>query len=231
MNAGAAVRAGEATGPIMSASLMCADLLRLGEEIASLRAAAVDSLHVDVMDGHFVPNLGLGTDTLTAVRRAGDGPVDVHLMVADPLRWIQAMGPLADRMAVHAESTATLFRCVDAMAAAGVRPGVALNPATPLAALEEVVERLHYVILMTVEPGYSGQRLIPEMADKVARARELVDRRNPGCSIWVDGNIGPDEVRGLWRQGARGFVLGSTGLFRGDGRYAERLAGLRAVAR
>ena len=191
-------------------SVLSADFLRLGDQLRELEDAGADYIHFDVMDGRFVPNISIGLPVLEATRRGTDLPVDCHLMIVDPDIWVDAFANAgADRITVHAEATPHLHRVVQAIDAAGKMPGVSINPATSVSALEEILPYLGQVLVMTVNPGFGGQSFIPEMLDKIARVREMIDRRNPTCRLQVDGGINPETIRKVVDAGADTVVAGS----------------------
>lgn len=191
-------------------SVLAADLGRLAEQVAQVEAGGADWLHVDVMDGRFVPNLTFGAAMIEALRRLTSLPLDVHLMVVEPERYIQ---PFAEAGATvftfHPEATTHVHRHLEAVKDHGMKAGLALNPATPLTAVEEVVEDLDLLLVMTVNPGFSGQRYIPTMTDKIRRARHLLTARESTALLEVDGGISRDTIRAAWEAGADTFVAGS----------------------
>jgi ribulose-phosphate 3-epimerase len=177
-------------------SILSADFLRLGEEIAAAVAAGADFIHVDVMDGRFVPNISVGLPVVEAVRAATTLPVDVHLMIVEPQHWVERFAAAgADLITVHAEADPHLHRTLRAIEAAGAQPSVVLNPATPLGVLEEVLPLVRQVLLMSVNPGFGGQSFIPAALDKIRRLRQQLDARNPTCLLEVDGGIKASNVR------------------------------------
>ncbi len=191
-------------------SILTADWLRLGDEIAEAEAAGVDFIHLDIMDGRFVPNLTFGPLVVAAVRRATKLPLDVHLMIVQPERHLEAFVEAgADILTVHVETCPHLHGTLQTIAAAGAVPGVTLNPATPLAAIEEVLPMVGQVLVMSVNPGYGGQTLIPSTLDKIRRLRVMLDERNPNCRLEVDGGIKPSNIRRVVEAGADTIVAGS----------------------
>jgi ribulose-phosphate 3-epimerase len=191
-------------------SVLSADLGRLREEIAAVEAGGADWIHVDVMDGRFVPNLTFGAPLVRALRRLTDLPLDVHLMVQQPERYI---APFADAgakvLTFHAEATVHAQRHLAAAREGGMLAGLALNPASPLSLLEEVLDDLDLVLLMTVNPGYGGQVYIPASTDKIRRCRAMLDGRGSRASLEVDGGITVENIGTAWQAGADTFVAGT----------------------
>jgi ribulose-phosphate 3-epimerase len=194
----------------ISPSILSADFTRLGDEIKAVEQAGADYIHIDVMDGHFVPNITIGPMIVEAVKRVTDLPLDVHLMISDPDNFIDDFVKAgADILTVHAETVKHLHRTVQYIKEKGVSPGVSLNPATPLDILEYILDDLDLVLLMTVNPGFGGQKFIPAVIPKIKRLREMVDKRNLKTEIEVDGGIGPDSISPVSSAGADVFVAGS----------------------
>jgi len=210
-------------------SILSADFGRLAEEVGAAEAAGADWIHVDVMDGRFVPNITIGPLVVEAVRRVTKLPIDAHLMIVEPERYVEAFAKAgADLVSVHAEVSPHLHRTLQAIRAAGARPSVALNPSTPLSALEWVLADCDMVLLMTVNPGFGGQRYIPECTEKVRQLRALADARGQALEIEVDGGIKADTVAEVAAAGANVFVAG-TAVF-GAKDYAAAIRGIRQGA-
>jgi ribulose-phosphate 3-epimerase len=210
-------------------SILSADFGRLAEEIRAIEAAGADVVHVDVMDGRFVPNITIGPLVVEAVRKVTKLTVDVHLMIVEPERYVEAFAKAgADLVSVHAEVSPHLHRTIQAIRAAGARPAVALNPSTGLEALEYVLEDLDMVLLMSVNPGFGGQRYIPAVTEKVRRLRAMADRRNPKLEIEVDGGLKGDTVGPVAAAGANVLVAGTAVYGAKD--YRAAIADLRAAA-
>lgn len=191
-------------------SILTADWLNLGSQIAEAEAAGVDFFHLDIMDGRFVPNISFGFPVLEAVRSATRLPLDVHLMIQEPDLYIQRFVESgADIVTVHVETCPHLHGTLQAITSAGAIAGVTLNPATPLAAIEEVIPLVGQVLIMSVNPGFGGQSFIPTALDRIRRVREMIDRRNPACRLEVDGGIKDGISRRIVEAGADMLVVGS----------------------
>ncbi|MFL5262811.1 MAG: ribulose-phosphate 3-epimerase [Anaeromyxobacteraceae bacterium] len=207
-------------------SILSADFGRLAEEVRAAEAAGADWIHVDVMDGRFVPNITIGPVVVEAVRKATRLPIDAHLMIVEPERYVEAFAKAgADVISVHAEVSPHLHRTLQAIRDAGARPAVALNPATPLSAVEWVLGDCEMVLLMTVNPGFGGQRYIEATTEKVRQLRALADARGQALEIEVDGGIKPDTVAASAAAGANVFVAG-TAVF-GAKDYGAAIRGIR----
>lgn len=199
----------------LAPSLMCADLLQLSHEIRQLERAGVEFFHLDVMDGHFVPNLGLNFDAIRQVKGFTSVPLDIHLMVDAPEHYVQMVETLnIPYVSFHIEAARNPIRLARAMKAAGARVGIALNPATPVGALQYVVHEVDYVLAMTVEPGFAGQKFILSMYDKVYAIRRILDQIHPGIPIEVDGNLNVETSYRCIEVGANILVAGSSSIFR-----------------
>ncbi len=203
--------------PALAPSILSADFAHLGDAIAAATAGGARLLHVDVMDGHFVPNLTIGPPVVASLRKVTDLPLDVHLMIEDPDRFVDSFVRAgADMITVHQEAARHLHRTISFIRECGAAAGVALNPSTPLSALDEILPDLDYVLLMSVNPGFSGQKFIPSVLGKVAALRRTIDRAGLATRIEVDGGVGPDNIADLRRRGADYFVAGSAVFDGGD---------------
>jgi ribulose-phosphate 3-epimerase len=197
--------------PEILPSLLAADFTRLGEQIAQAESGGATTLHVDVMDGHFVPNFAIGTPILQSVRKITRSALDVHLMIEDPDQYaplfIQAG---ADSVSVHQEATHHLDRTLKMIQSEGAKAGVVLNPSTPLSTLEHVLDVVDYVLLMSVNPGFGGQKFIPYVLDKVRRLRQWRDERGLSFAIEIDGGISVDNVERVAEAGVDWIVAGTS---------------------
>lgn len=210
-------------------SILAADFRRLGEQIAEVEAAGADYLHVDVMDGRFVPNISIGIPVLEAVRAATSLPIDVHMMVVEPERWVEPFVRAgADVLTVHVEASTHLDRTLHAIAEAGAEPSVTLNPGTPLVTLEEILPLVRQVLVMSVNPGYGGQALIPSSLRKIQRLRAMLHDQNPSCRIQVDGGVNASNLASVVAAGADTIVAG-TAIYSRDRSVAESMALLRGA--
>jgi len=211
-------------------SILSADFCRLGEEVKAVAAAGADYIHVDVMDGHFVPNITIGPPVVAAVRKITDLPLDVHLMIADPDRYIPDFAAAgADIIVVHAEASTHLHRSVQLIRSLGKKAGVSLNPATPLNCLDYVLADLDLVLLMTVNPGFGGQSFIEACLPKIHALRAMMDKRGIEAELEVDGGVKIDNIARIAHAGADVFVAGSA-VF-GSGDYAATITALKQQAR
>ena len=214
---------------MIAPSILSADFTRLGDEIRAVEAAGADVIHVDVMDGHFVPNITIGPLVVRAVRAVTDLPVDVHLMIADPDRYLKDfIDAGADWVTVHVEACVHLHRTLACIKDLGRKAGAVLNPATSLATLEYVLAEVDLVMLMSVNPGFGGQSFIPSAIEKIRRLRQMLDAVNPGAGIEVDGGIGPTTIGAVAEAGANIFVAGSA--IYGQAEYGPVIRDLRQRA-
>jgi ribulose-phosphate 3-epimerase len=210
-------------------SILSADFGRLADEVRAVEDAGADVIHVDVMDGRFVPNITVGPLVVEAVRKVTKLPIDAHLMIVEPERYVEAFARAgANLVSVHAEVSPHLHRTLQAIRAAGARPAVALNPSTPLSAVEYVIGDCEMVLVMTVNPGFGGQRYIEGCTDKIRALRALADARNPALEIEVDGGVKPDTAATVAGAGANVLVAG-TAVF-GEKDYRGAIASIRARA-
>jgi len=194
----------------LAPSILSADFAKLGEEIAAVERGGADLSHIDVMDGHFVPNITIGPLIVVAARASTNLPLDVHLMIEHPDEFIEAFVKAgADMISVQIEATVHLERTIARIKELGAKAGVVLNPATPLSLAEEILPAVDFVLLMSVNPGFAAQKFIPSVLDKITRLRAILDDRNPGCPIQVDGGIGLQNIQNVARAGASIFVAGS----------------------
>ena len=208
-------------------SILSADFVRLGEQLIEVEQAGVDRIQVDVMDGHFVPPITMGPLIVEAARRATRLPIEAHLMVEHPERFVDDFVKAgAELIIVHQEAALHLHRVVQQIKASGARAGVALNPATPLTALEEIWPELDLVLIMTVDPGYAGQEFIAGTLPKIERTRKIIEERKLRCELEVDGGISPETAPQAVRAGADVLVAASA-IFQHPGGIAEGVRRLR----
>ncbi len=194
----------------LAPSILSADFAKLGEEIAAVERGGADLIHIDVMDGHFVPNITVGPLVVEAARASSELPLDVHLMIEHPDRFIDSFAKAgADMISVQVEATAHLERTITQIKNLGLKAGVVLNPATPLSLAEEVIPAADFILLMSVNPGFAAQKFIPSVLNKITRLRAILDDRNPECPIEVDGGIGLQNVQDVASAGASILVAGS----------------------
>lgn len=215
---------------LIAPSLLSADFSRLGDAVRLAEEAGADLIHVDIMDGHFVPNLTLGPRLVSAVRRETRLPIDVHLMVEDPRRFVPLFHEAgADWISIHVEATAHLHKDLAMIRGLGRKAGAALNPATPIDTLTEVLPDLDFVLLMSVDPGWGGQAFIPSCLDKIRRLRDRVRAERLGIPIEVDGGIKLDNVERIIAAGTEIVVAGSAVFDAPD--PAAAIKALKAIAR
>ncbi len=200
----------------LSPSVLASDFSRLGEEIVTMEKAGADYIHLDVMDGMFVPSMTIGEPVIRCIRKITDKPFDVHLMIEEPKRYVEEFRKAgADIITIHAEACAQLDRTIAEIKATGARVGVALSPATPLCTLDYELENIDMVLVMTVNPGFGGQKYIGTSTGKIRELRRLIDDRGLDVDIEVDGGISAANVRTVLDAGANVIVSGSA-LYRGD---------------
>jgi ribulose-phosphate 3-epimerase len=211
-------------------SILSADFSRLGDEIRAIEAAGADYVHIDVMDGHFVPNITIGPLLVEAARRVTTLPLDVHLMIENPDRYIPDFAAAgADIIVVHAEAVNHLHRTVQLICSLGKRAGVSLNPATPLNVLDYVLDDLDLVLLMTVNPGFGGQSFIDACLPKIHSLRAMLDRRGSEAELEVDGGVKTSNIAQISHAGANVFVAGSA-VF-GSADYTATIKEMKRLAR
>lgn len=211
-------------------SILSADFVRLGEEIKAVEEAGADYIHIDVMDGHFVPNITVGPLIVQAARKVTALPLDVHLMISDPDRYIDAFSDAgADILTIHAEASIHLHRSIQYIKEKGVKAGISLNPATPIDLIEYLLHDINIVLIMTVNPGFGGQKFIPEVVPKIKSMKKLIRRGGYAAEIEVDGGIGPDTINIVSSAGADIFVSGSA-IFKSSD-YRETIALMRKNAK
>jgi ribulose-phosphate 3-epimerase len=207
-------------------SILSADFGRLGEEVKAVERAGADLIHVDVMDGHFVPNITIGPVVVQGLRSLTSLPLDVHLMIEEPERYIEAFaGAGSNWITIHSEACSPLGQTIRRLRKLKVRPGVVVNPSTPLKRIYPILGDVDYVLVMSVNPGFGGQPFIPSTLKKVKRLREIIDRDYPTVGIEVDGGIKIDNIGEVAKAGADIFVLG-TGIFK-TRNYRETIRKLR----
>lgn len=213
---------------VIGPSVLSADFLRLGEQLSELEQAGADYIHFDAMDGRFVPNISIGFPVLEAIRVGTRLPIDAHLMIVEPEKWIdefRAAG--ADTITFHYEATAHAHRLAQAIERSGALPGVSINPATPITVLDDLLPYVGQVLVMSVNPGFGGQTFIGTMPAKIARLRATIDERSLDCVIQVDGGVNADTVGAVVTAGATSLVAGSA-IINDEASIAENMKALRA---
>lgn len=209
-------------------SILTADLGHLARVIGETEASGVDYIHLDVMDGRFVPNMTFGPLLVSTIRRLTDLPLDVHLMIEEPDRYLADFAEAgADIITVHVETTPHLHRTVQRIIELGCKAGVALNPATPVESIREISPFVDMVLVMTVNPGFGGQKFIETSTSKIGRMRALLDEFNPTCDLEVDGGIGAHNIGDVIQRGANVIVAGSA-IYNDEANIGQSLAKLRA---
>lgn len=216
---------------LLSASVMCADLMNLRNSVKQLEQASIDYLHVDIMDGSFVPNITFGFDFVNALKAVTDIPLDVHMMVNDPARFIDRMKlDKSDIICVHYEADIHIHRTLAQIKEKGVKAGIAINPHTRPESLEYLMDKIDMVLVMTVNPGFAGQKIIGCAEEKTRHTRKLLDEWGySDVPIEVDGNINPVNAEKLSKSGAEIFVLGTSGLFLKDQSITQAAKDLRKL--
>lgn len=213
---------------LIAPSILSADFARLGEEIKAVEAAGADWIHVDVMDGHFVPNITIGPLVVKAARQSTRLPLDVHLMIENPDRYIpDFVNAGADLVAVQVETCPHLHRTVQLIRECGARPGVVLNPTTPLATIEWILDDVEFVMLMSVNPGFGGQKFIPATLDKIRKLRAMIEKRRLSTLIEIDGGVNAATIGDIAAAGADVFVAGSA--IYGTADYAAAISEFRKI--
>jgi ribulose-phosphate 3-epimerase len=208
-------------------SILASDFARLGAQVAEAEEAGADYIHVDVMDGRFVPNISIGLPVVRAVRRVTSLPLDVHLMIESPEDYLGRFCEAgADILTVHVETCPHLHRTIQQIKEVGCRAGVTLNPATPVISLEEIIPYVDQVLVMTVNPGFGGQSFIESMVAKIQRVRAMLDAQNPGADLEVDGGIDPETAPRVVEAGATVLVAGSA-IFRSGGTVKDAIRRIR----
>ncbi|NOH31539.1 ribulose-phosphate 3-epimerase [Vibrio mediterranei] len=211
-------------------SMMCVDFSKLPQELAELEKAKVDMLHIDVMDGHFVPNFALGPEDIKAIRNTTDIEYDVHLMLSNPDQYIDMFADLgASLMYVHAEAPPHLHRTLGNIQARGIKSGLAINPGTPLSVIEDVLDVTDVILVMSVNPGFAGQKFIANAFNRIDRIIDMINKQGTDTKLAIDGAISP-EVIDLLKDKIEYFILGTAGLFGKPTSYAETMDNLRAIA-
>lgn len=215
---------------LIAPSILSADFAALGEDVAALGRHGADWVHVDVMDGSYVPNISIGPMVVKAIRPFTDLPFDVHLMIVNPEKYFAAFAEAgADMISFHWEAVTHIDRAVAMIHEMGLKAGITLNPATPVSVLGDILPELDYVLLMSVNPGFGGQKFIPYAEDKIRQLRELAEKKNPELIIQVDGGVDASNIEQLSQAGADCFVAGSA-VFKGRA-IQENIAALKARLR
>jgi ribulose-phosphate 3-epimerase len=214
----------------LAPSILSADFAQLAREIEKIESSCADVVHLDIMDGHFVPNITIGPPVVASIRKITRLPLDVHLMIKNPDKFLDDfINAGANWISVHIEADVHIDRTINYLKDKGIKAGIAVNPGTPLSSLEEVLPIADYILLMTVNPGFGGQKFIPSMLKKIGRLRDSIVLRNYGVRIEVDGGIGPDNMDDVLTAGADVIVVGSA-IFNSQKGASEAVRELKEVA-
>ncbi|HOW54976.1 MAG TPA: ribulose-phosphate 3-epimerase [Syntrophorhabdaceae bacterium] len=211
---------------LIAPSILSCDFLRLGDEIRDVEEAGADLIHIDVMDGHFVPNITIGPMFVEALRRINKKPLDVHLMIDNPAQYVQEFARAgSDIITIHAEADNHLFRTLDVIKESGAKAGISFNPATPICLLDHVIQIVDLVLIMTVNPGFGGQKYIPSMAEKISEAKKKIDKAGRYIDLEIDGGIKAVNAKEVVEAGGNILVMGTEIFHSGD--YRKKIEEVR----